>query len=411
MNFRLRQKSLAGNARKENVRRRSMGMLNFNNNTATTVNSASSKTTLIQQLKNSKLFSSAQSEWYNAEILYYVEVENYPKSHRTAQMVLEKRAKRQGHRYLALLRKRNDTATDVAASIYFVQLMVSDVSEDANSTDRDTNNNNHKNVECKFFFPLLSLKAIEHVEDDSNKDAVTNRDTNALLVQNEGGPALNESGIPTGISMMDTVDSEAVFIFPSVDVSFYFENDSERSRSTWIIVKIARLYAIEISIGHKIDLDAIGYAFTYDSTSLLLQFPFLKKLGLGSSTIGDTAFTEEEMEAEMLLNELNMYGNHDGKVSYLSPQELHQKLEDRKDGLQVEIINYLLQWEEEEAVPMTPSEESHGTHHRNAPTMNSLRSSTSTNNANNDNGSMLPYNDNIDVLGALMHVDEELDGQ
>ena len=220
----------------------------------------------------------------------------------------------------------------------------------------------------------MSLKAIEHVEDDSNKDAVTNRDTNALLVQNEGGPALNESGIPTGISMMDTVDSEAVFIFPSVDVSFYFENDSERSRSTWIIVKIARLYAIEISIGHKIDLDAIGYAFTYDSTSLLLQFPFLKKLGLGSSTIGDTAFTEEEMEAEMLLNELNMYGNHDGKVSYLSSQELHQQLEDRKDGLQVEIINYLLQWEEEEAVPMTPSEESHGTHHRNAPTMNSLRS-------------------------------------
>ena len=78
MNFRLRQKSLAGGQRKEGARRRSMGMLNFNSNTATTVNASTRKTILIQQLKQSKLFTSAQSEWYNAEILYYVEVGKSP---------------------------------------------------------------------------------------------------------------------------------------------------------------------------------------------------------------------------------------------------------------------------------------------------------------------------------------------
>lgn len=171
-------------------------------------------------------------------------------------MVLEKRAKRQGYRYLALLRKRNDTATDVAASIYFVQLMVSDASDRNDDTtitthnrERSESSSNSKNVECKFHFPLLSLKAIEHVEDESNKESNTNTESNTLIGIEEGGTGLVVGPGLGGTGVDNTIDSEAVFIFPSVDVSFYFENDSERARSTWVIVKIARLYAIEISIG------------------------------------------------------------------------------------------------------------------------------------------------------------------
>ena len=131
--------------------------------------------------------------------------------------------------------------------------------------------------------------------------------------------------------------------------------------------------------GEKIDLDAVG--FTFASSGSMNQYPFLKKLSQSGLSRANRDYADEELEAEFILGEFDWLGE---RGSSSSPQQAQRSLDKQHNGLQMEIISYLLEWEEE---PGTKASVSSTT-----PATSSL--------------GMLP--DSVGVLSALGHVDAEL---
>jgi hypothetical protein len=190
---------------------------------------------------------SKRSEWGNGgiELLYHVKVHNHTRVQRSATIVLDAKDKKE--RYLVLVRKKSQSL-DMGKSLFFMQVVLSN---DGTSDVKMTNE-------------VQSLKAIEVPED-----------THAVA--------------HTGIR-----DIETTFCFPTLDVSLYFESESERNEAIWIIVKLSELYGIGkvLTVGEKIDLDAVG--FTFASSGSMDQFPFLKKL----SQPGDGGVSRDHADEE-----------------------------------------------------------------------------------------------------------------
>lgn len=134
-------------------------------------------------------------------------------------------------------------------------------------------------------------------------------------------------------------DNELLLTFNAADQSFFFQSPPEKDEAAWVFVKVCKIInGYECSIGYTIDLDAISYALSQSGS--LARHPLLKQIGIGGQS-GDV-FAEEEAEAEALLEEHN-WTSHDG-----APMDLQMKLSKESDALQMEIIDFLLQWEEDE---------------------------------------------------------------
>jgi len=179
-------------------------------------------------------------------------------------------------------------------------------------------------------------------------------------------------------------ENEAVFTFglsENAEHSFFFESQVERDETSWILVRTCKhTTGVEVSVHYNIDLDALGYATT--SSGTLARFPLLSKLNIAAALTGD-GYLEEEAEAEQLLEEMK-WTVHGG-----APIDLQNDLGKQAESLQMEIIDFLLTWEDDEAVE---------------------KQTTESGGAANSTPGGKRVRETLEVLEALKHVDEELEG-
>lgn len=199
-------------------------------------------------------------------------------------------------------------------------------------------------------------------------------------------------------------DFEMVLSFDTADYAMHFVNKTERDETVWIMVQCCRHFCtVEVSVGYAIDLESMVYSIVTNGT--LDKFPLLEKLK-ANIRLGDGSFGEDEAEAENLLEELQ-WTSHAG-----APAELQLTLSKQSEALNMEIIDFLLQWEEE-------SWANNNNNNNNTPA--SGTSATTKNSKNNT--SAAPYTsdslvsadvqrlrDTAEVLDALSLVDSELQG-
>lgn len=149
-------------------------------------------------------------------------------------------------------------------------------------------------------------------------------------------------------------DNELMLSFDSGDQNVYVTNQNERDETIWIVVQSCKwILGNEVTVGYSIDFDSLGYKTTTNGT--LSRFPILQKLISGRSTMSGDIFSDEEAEAEHLLDELNWTmasgsTNGAGVSSVSNPVanqiDLQRLLSKQSDQLNCEIIDFLLQWEE-----------------------------------------------------------------
>ena len=133
-------------------------------------------------------------------------------------------------------------------------------------------------------------------------------------------------------------DNELILTFNTSEHVLFFPTVAEKEEASWVLVKVCKLVTgFECSVGFNVDLDAIAYALSQSGS--LGRFPVLKQIGVGGAT---EAFAEEEAEAEALLEERNWTGAGG------APVELQNQLVKEQEELQMEIIDFLLQWEDDE---------------------------------------------------------------
>lgn len=232
------------------------------------------------------------STWFQADVLYHVEVRQRP---RIVQMAQHDKSNTLTERHLVILRKKNPL-TGASTIMYLAQIFIRGRGGD---------------VDIKNSFELSGLKAIDSIDDRIDDEVIA--------------------------------ENEVVFVFPQLDVTLYFDSEHAKEECTWVLVKVCRgVYSADVSYDYKLDLESVGYTFI--TTGQLTRFPLLSKVGIGS-TVGDM-FAEEELEADQVLTELAWGSNND--FSYLSTEELLSALEKQSTNLQGEIIDFLLKWEEDD---------------------------------------------------------------
>eukprot|EP01038_Epipyxis_sp_PR26KG_P007336 gene7336-10000_t len=198
-------------------------------------------------------------------------------------------------------------------------------------------------------------------------------------------------GVDIGID-----ENELLLTVNSIDYDFNFKTQIDRDEALWVIINICKsLKANDLfSVGYSVDMDALGYMTSTNGT--LQNFPKLSKIiNIQSLQFGDL-FSDEEAEAENLLNELD-WGTRGG-----SRDDLQLILSNQSDNLNKEIIDFLLQWEEND------TSDSSETNKQKQPsgTGNDLLTQKSRATASKVNS----VRDTRQVLDALRHVDRELDG-
>lgn len=186
-------------------------------------------------------------------------------------------------------------------------------------------------------------------------------------------------------------DLELAFSFESTDVLFLFVNQVDRDECLWISSQITKVVCgEEVYIGYSVDLDSITFLMVTSTAST--RFPPLQKiLRESSAQIGDQ-FTQDELEAEHILDELQ-WGNSSQGIG-----DIHQLLAEKNTVINEEIIDFLLQWEEMDE------------------TMNSMASSSTSSAAATPSGRVklslstgdFGLKDTGEVLRALASVDGEL---
>ena len=134
-------------------------------------------------------------------------------------------------------------------------------------------------------------------------------------------------------------DNELILTFNASDQIFFCNSPQERDEAAWVFVKVCKIInGCECSMGYTIDMDAISYALSQSGS--LTRHPMLRQIGIGGQS-GDV-FAEEEAEAEALLEE-RKWTSHDS-----APMDLQVQLAKESESLQMEIIDFLLQWEEDD---------------------------------------------------------------
>jgi hypothetical protein len=153
-------------------------------------------------------------------------------------------------------------------------------------------------------------------------------------------------------------DNEILFSFDAADYLIHFQNNVERDETIWIIAQSSKLFsAADVTIGFSVDLDTIGLGLA----GTLSRFPLLQKLHNEIRRVGIGGDVDEE-EAELLLEELQWTSNVENGLR----SDLLKTLSQQSDLLNMEIIDYLLQWEDSKentaeisldsiSLPSTPS--------------------------------------------------------
>lgn len=237
---------------------------------------------------------------------------------------------------------------------------------------------NSNNVQSEKFFVLLRKK------DDSYYILYVNIKRLDIEIKNSW-----ELRTIRGVDIDD--GHGLVLSYDAADYTWSFFTAVDRDETMWILIQCCKHYcATEITIGYSVDLDAIGYAI--GSSGTLSKYPLLLKLS-SNFRLGTDGITEEEIEAESLLEELNWTS----KIEVHG--ELQKNLSQQSDNLHVEIIDFLLQWECE---PMGAS-------------INAMKSSAATTAKAGKTSSVAKdtfkrIQDTSEVLNELNSVDEELQG-
>lgn len=142
--------------------------------------------------------------------------------------------------------------------------------------------------------------------------------------------------------------NELVLSYDATDFNWRLANTVDRDEAAWILIQSCKQFcATDPNIGYGIDLDSIGYSIITNGT--LDRFPLLQKLGAGL-ILGTDTFSGEETEALALLEELQWTSNLSAHV------DIQKSLATQADSLSMEIIDFLLQWEDDStSVTSTPS--------------------------------------------------------
>lgn len=143
-------------------------------------------------------------------------------------------------------------------------------------------------------------------------------------------------------------NNELVLSYDATDFNWRLANTVDRDEAAWILIQSCKQFcATDPNIGYGIDLDSIGYSIITNGT--LDRFPLLQKLGAGL-ILGTDTFSGEETEALALLEELQWTSNISAHV------DIQKSLATQADNLSMEIIDFLLQWEDDSAaLTTTPS--------------------------------------------------------
>lgn len=225
-------------------------------------------------------------------------------------------------------------------------------------------------------------------------------------------------GIDTG-----DLDTDIVLSFENADYTWVFRDQVERDETLWIMTTLAKkIYASDLYSGTVSHLTSLAYAAT--SNGILTRFPLLESycalhdvkelstaIGFGSNSSSSvypnnsSINEEEEIEAELLLEELNW------DVSGESPDVFRKQMNQQADSLHVEIINFLLQWEEDEETSASGSAGT-STTYSSPPKLNSLFGEIIEENPTKVASLSLPEHNmrkvTMEVMGALSSVDEQL---
>jgi hypothetical protein len=133
-------------------------------------------------------------------------------------------------------------------------------------------------------------------------------------------------------------DNEFVLSFDSADYSWFVNSQADRDETVWILAQMCKVICgYDLQLGHHVDMDLIGYAAR--TTGALARYPLLQELLSNSVQIAGDVFSEEETEAEILLSELKWISE--------APTELLHTISKQSDTLNLEIIDFLLQWEDD----------------------------------------------------------------
>ena len=236
-----------------------------------------------------------RAEWNNGgiELIYHVKVDNHTRVHRSATIVLDAKDKKE--RYLVLVRKKSQTM-DVPRSLFFVQVILS----------------NDGTCDVKMAYEVQSLKAIEVPED-----------THAVGF--------------TGIR-----DIETTFCFPTVDVSLYFESESERNETIWVIIKLCGMYGRRSPHCRKENRprrSRICICIKWQHGPI----PLPKEARTAGRGVLSRDYADEELEAEFILEEFEWLGEGQAAAVHSKSNAAWTS----SSELQMEIISYLVEWEEE----------------------------------------------------------------
>ena len=171
------------------------------------------------------------------------------------------------------------------------------------------------------------------------------------------------------IDIGDDIEKDILLSFDHADYSWKVQSQLERDETIWVIMQSCKnFYGLDVLLGYKVDLDVIIYTMKTSIQGMVAKFPLIQALA-PSLQIGHDMFASQEEDAKAHLDELKWLSE--------APSELLQILSEQSETLNDEIIDFLLQWEDDESG--TGTEAAH-------------------------------QRDTVEVLDALTQVDEELNG-
>lgn len=300
-----------------------------------------------------KLLYDSRSAWANSEVLYYINTLKRNTTYMSSQQVGsstgqnvnssdKNNAQSSKIRFLVLLKKKESTGNLYRGGTYYLlQITVRD------------NGLFNRTVDVKNSYDFRKIRGID----------------------------FNTSNL---------MSEEIVISVDKGEMVYTFSNQLERDETAWIIIQLCKLHASSttdiidtFAVGYSIDMEAISYTIVTNGT--LNRFPGLNKLFSMNGLLNADAFGEEEAEAESLLDDLKWTTELGTSI------DLQQTLAKQSSSLNMQIIDYLLQWEELDDGSSR------------------VGSSSSSQSKGNSNNSRAPTRNTVEILDALNQVDRELE--
>lgn len=142
------------------------------------------------------------------------------------------------------------------------------------------------------------------------------------------------------IKALDTSgDLDLIVSLDNNDYLFSFESKIERDECLWTIYNLCKYcLCIDVFLGYSIDMESISFAVL--GSGFLTRFASLQRSLFADGQAKLSIFGEEDVEGEKLLEELDW--SEEGSLV----RDLQNKLNSQNDQINMEIISFLLQWEE-----------------------------------------------------------------